>query len=104
MAAPSTLQPRPQNADPLKLEASVQAYIRFVDGNTRVFYSGDIRYRGKWQYGHLGYWVQYWKHRIEHETPNGWTGRVAEGAIFRSFDGLRGDKIAQFVKGKGWTS
>lgn len=91
------------NAEPLVVEASVQVIIRFIDGKRRTFYSGDIRYRGKWQYHHTGYWVQYWKQRIEHETPEGWKGRVVEGAIFYNQQGNRGDKIAQFDRVKGWS-
>lgn len=98
----NTPRPRTQNPDPLIQEASIIVVIQFLD-NRRTFYSGDIRYRGKWQYQHVGYWVQYWKHRIEKETPEGWTGRVKEAAIFHNFEGNRGDKIAQFDKIKGWS-
>ncbi|MDF7817955.1 hypothetical protein P1X15_10125 [Runella sp. MFBS21] len=102
MTTQNTPRTRQANPDPLKEEASIQVIVCFIDGNRRTFYSGDIRYRGKWQYGHKGYWVQYWKHRIEHETPEGWQGRVVSGAIFHNNVGNRGDKIAQFDKGKGW--
>lgn len=94
-------QPR-STADPLKQEASIQVVVRFSDQNVRTFYSGDIRYRTKWQYQHVGYWLQTWKHKIQNETPPGWQGRVVEAAIFRNFDGNRGDKIAQFTRDKGW--
>lgn len=103
MTTQNTPQTRPANSDPLKEEASVQVIVAFADGNRRTFFSGDIRYRGKWQYHHVAYWVQYWKQRIEHETPDGWKGRVLSGAIFYNNVGNRGDKIAQFDKGKGWS-
>ncbi|MFC5413125.1 hypothetical protein ACFPMF_27640 [Larkinella bovis] len=93
-------------ADPLKRHACVQAIVRFVDGNVRTFYSRDIDAHGvaskQWKYQNLGYWVQYWKYRIENELPEGWKGRVLEGAIFHSFDGNRGDRIAQWDRNKGW--
>ncbi|WP_266364224.1 hypothetical protein [Tellurirhabdus rosea] len=95
-----------QNADPLKRHACIQVIVRFVDDNVRVFYSRDIDCHNiqskQWKYRNLNYWVQYWKYRIEKETPNGWAGRVKEGAIFHSWDGNRGDRIAQFDKRTGW--
>ncbi|PMD97433.1 hypothetical protein BWI97_07320 [Siphonobacter sp. BAB-5405] len=90
------------DATALKAEASLVAIVHFVDGNKRPFYSGDVRYRGKWQHGNSAYWLQYWKYRIEHEACDGWKGRVVEGAIFENHNGTRGKRIAQFVKGKGW--
>lgn len=94
-------QPQARNADPMKQHACIQVIVRFCDGNARTFYSRDIDNRTNWKYKHLGYWVQYWKYRIEKETPPGWQGRVDEAAIFHSYDGNRGDKIAQWSKGKG---
>lgn len=95
-----------QNADPLKRHACVQAIVRFVDGNVRTFYSRDIDCHAvaskKRNYHNLGYWVQYWKMRIQNELPAGWKGRVQEAAIFYSFDGNRGDKICQFDRARGW--
>ncbi len=90
-----------RNADPLKQHACLMVIIQFIDGNRRTFYSRDVDNRRNWRYHHIGYWTQYWRHRIEKETPNGWTGRVDEAAIFYAFDGNRGDKIAQWSKMKG---
>jgi hypothetical protein len=98
---PTNQRPQASNSDPLKQHASIVVIIRFIDGNSRTFYSRDIDKKGTWMYKHVGYWVQYWKYRIEKETPAGWTGRVDEAAIFHCFDGNRGDKICQFSKSKG---
>lgn len=89
------------SADPLKQNACVVAIIRFADGNVRSFYSRDIEHKSNWRFKHVPYWTQYWKHRIEKESPTGWQGRVDEAAIFHSFDGNRGDKICQWIKAKG---
>ncbi|MCX6216535.1 hypothetical protein [Spirosoma sp.] len=101
------MQPRAsmssRSADPLKQHACIQVIVKFVDGNVRTFYSRDIDClnQNKWKYKHVAYWVQYWKYRIEKESPTGWEGRVSEAAIFHSFDGNRGDKILQWIKARG---
>lgn len=98
------LQPRPKgSADPLKQHACVQVIVQFIDGNRRTFYSRDIDHLNgdKKNYQWVPHWVGYWRNRIEKETPPGWQGRVEEAAIFYSFDGNRGDKIAQWSKAKG---
>lgn len=94
--------PKANSADPLKNEATLIVIVKFVDGNSRTFFSGDVRHRGTWRYHNLGYWLAYWKHRVENETPEGWKGRIVEAAFFRNNAGQRGDKIAQYDKVKGW--
>lgn len=89
-------------ADPLKRQACLQVIIKFVDDTVRVFYSRDIDHKGQWKDGNIAYWVDYWKPRIEFETPPGWAGRVKEAGIFASFDGTRGDKLLQFDRRRGW--
>ena len=95
-------KPKPPSAEALKTEACLLIIVKFVDGNSRVFYSGDVRFKGKWQYKNFAYWLEYWKHRIEKESPEGWEGRVAEGAIFHNQNGQRGQKVLQYDKSKGW--
>ena len=99
---PKPITKPPPSAAALKAEACLLVIIKFIDGNSRTFYSGDVRFKGKWQYHNFAYWLSYWKHRIEKETPEGWEGRVAEGAIFHNKNGERGDKVLQYDKAKGW--
>ncbi len=90
-----------RDAEPMKRAASVMLVVRFVDNNTVTFYSRDIEY-SDWRNGNAGYWTSRFQRMVSDESPKGWKGRVSQAAIFRCFDGNRGDKICQYNLTNGW--